>query len=341
MKKLDQVCEIVGMTKRVISQYEANGCAIVPKHKNKYGHILYGEEEIQRLCQIRLYRELGYTSKQIKERFSLDSATQKAFLLEQIDKLKQKIELYEDLLKIGTMIAEEEISDEYLFAGLPLFDTYEKNTKFVIKIFEKFNVSRIKNIQKLVDAFENTELDKIIDNFATLKRLGYSVHSDLAQEEAKKFVEEESRVFGSSMAFFVNILYSYAPDTDFSKNIDKEYGEGSGEYVYEAVKLYCENNPESEADIRFVRNLRILDLLYRKGYGYESKTTQKYVAELHEGFKNIKLDAADQLECMKMVGEGFLLDEMVELYEDAKAENQYIGNAILYYCNNYKNEEQE
>ena len=72
MKKLDQVCEIVGMTKRVISQYEANGCAIVPKHKNKYGHILYGEKEIQRLCQIRLYRELGYTSKQIKERFSLD-----------------------------------------------------------------------------------------------------------------------------------------------------------------------------------------------------------------------------------------------------------------------------
>ena len=41
MKTLHEVTQIVGMTRRVIQEYEKAGLATAPTATNKYGHLLY------------------------------------------------------------------------------------------------------------------------------------------------------------------------------------------------------------------------------------------------------------------------------------------------------------
>ena len=64
---LNQVAEITGMTRRVIQEYEKYGLSETPTERNKYGHLLYNEAQVERLWQIRFYRELGYDKKKIEE----------------------------------------------------------------------------------------------------------------------------------------------------------------------------------------------------------------------------------------------------------------------------------
>lgn len=67
MKSLHEVEKIVGLNRRVIQEYESKGVAIKPTHKNKYGYLLYDTPEIERLWQLKFYRELGYRIPEIEE----------------------------------------------------------------------------------------------------------------------------------------------------------------------------------------------------------------------------------------------------------------------------------
>lgn len=80
MKTLNEVVDLVDMTRRVIQEYEKAGLAKTPTTTNKYGHLQYDESAIERLWQIRFYRELGYNKEQI-ERLSQTLVTISTMLL--------------------------------------------------------------------------------------------------------------------------------------------------------------------------------------------------------------------------------------------------------------------
>ena len=67
MKSLNEVEKIVGLKRRAIQEYEDAGLANKPTHKNKYGYLLYDTPEIERLWQLKFYKELGYNITKIKE----------------------------------------------------------------------------------------------------------------------------------------------------------------------------------------------------------------------------------------------------------------------------------
>ena len=69
MKTVTKAANIVGLTVRMIQEYEKYGVAIKPTERNKYGYLMYDDDAIDRLWQIRFYRELGYDKKAIKSVF--------------------------------------------------------------------------------------------------------------------------------------------------------------------------------------------------------------------------------------------------------------------------------
>ena len=69
MKTVTKAADIVGLTVRMIQEYEKYGVAIKPTERNKYGYLMYDDDAIDRLWQIRFYRELGYDKKAIKAVF--------------------------------------------------------------------------------------------------------------------------------------------------------------------------------------------------------------------------------------------------------------------------------
>ena len=90
MKTVTKAADIVGLTVRMIQEYEKYGVAIKPTKRNKYGYLMYDDDTIDRLWQIRFYRELGYDKKAIKAVFDDPCYDFSATLEVQVKQLEQK-----------------------------------------------------------------------------------------------------------------------------------------------------------------------------------------------------------------------------------------------------------
>lgn len=66
LKTLQELCCELKVTRRVIQGYEKAGL-VSATNRNKYGHLLYDENSQQRIKQIRLYQQLGFSIREIKE----------------------------------------------------------------------------------------------------------------------------------------------------------------------------------------------------------------------------------------------------------------------------------
>ena len=109
MKTLHEVTQIVGMTRRVIQEYEKAGLATAPTATNKYGHLLYADKEIDRLWQIRFYRELGYGKNEMKAVFNNPHYNRKEALSFQIAQLEKKKKHLESLIETANLLKEMDV----------------------------------------------------------------------------------------------------------------------------------------------------------------------------------------------------------------------------------------
>lgn len=88
-KTLHELCETLGVSRRTVQGYEKAGL-VSPSDKNKYGHLLYDEKAQKRIAQIRLYQQLGFQIKEIKELIDAPGLEVKAALEKQVLCLKEE-----------------------------------------------------------------------------------------------------------------------------------------------------------------------------------------------------------------------------------------------------------
>ncbi len=87
MKRLSEVCKIVGVTRRTLQEYDKVGL-LHPSDKTGAGYWLYDENAIQRLMAIQVFVECGYERKKIKNILDMPSL----YLLSEFDKLIATLE---------------------------------------------------------------------------------------------------------------------------------------------------------------------------------------------------------------------------------------------------------
>lgn len=81
-KTLNEVCNSIGVTRRNIQGYEEKGL-VSASSKNKYGHLLYDESAQERIKQIKMYRDFGFTLNEIKKLIDAPNPILKATLEQQ------------------------------------------------------------------------------------------------------------------------------------------------------------------------------------------------------------------------------------------------------------------
>lgn len=86
---LRQICAELNLSRRAVQGYEKAGL-VAPSGKNKYGHLLYGEPERERIRLIQFYQQLGFQLKEIKNLLDADRAAQKAALQAKVGELEVK-----------------------------------------------------------------------------------------------------------------------------------------------------------------------------------------------------------------------------------------------------------
>lgn len=103
---LREICVAAGVTRRAVQGYEQAGL-VSPTGKTPRGYLLYDTDSQERIKQIRLYQQLGFSIKEIKRIIDADNHLKKSALEKRIQKLREEGENIEILIdKANALIAE-------------------------------------------------------------------------------------------------------------------------------------------------------------------------------------------------------------------------------------------
>ena len=97
-QKLRQVCAELNISRRTIQGYEKEGL-VSPSGKNKYGHLLYGEAERERIRLVRFYQQVGFPLKEIKARMGAPVPIRKAALERKEGELESECLRLQELIR--------------------------------------------------------------------------------------------------------------------------------------------------------------------------------------------------------------------------------------------------
>ena len=97
-QKLHQVCAELNISRRTIQGYEKEGL-VSTSGKNKYGHLLYGEAERERIRLVRFYQQVGFPLKEIKALMEAPVPIRKAALERKEGELESECLRLQELIR--------------------------------------------------------------------------------------------------------------------------------------------------------------------------------------------------------------------------------------------------
>lgn len=105
-KTLREVCGDLGVSRRAVQGYEKAGL-ISASGKNERGYLLYNEAIQERIRQIKLFQQMGFTLKEIKGIIDASNDILKSALEKQVEKLKEQRDDIEILIHETYIIIEK------------------------------------------------------------------------------------------------------------------------------------------------------------------------------------------------------------------------------------------
>ena len=88
-KSLREICSSLGVSRRAVQGYEKAGL-VRATGRNKYGHLLYDEAAEQRIAQVKLYQQMGFSIKEIAELIDAPVSQRRSVLEKQLVILRKQ-----------------------------------------------------------------------------------------------------------------------------------------------------------------------------------------------------------------------------------------------------------
>ena len=341
MKTIYEVVKITGLSRRVIQEYENAGLAIKPINKNKYGHLLYGTEELERLWQLRFYKELGYDKAKIRSVMENSVYDRQKEMEKVVESLIDKREKLDNLIAIAQVMQETGVC----FNSLKSVAIEDDNLCFddIFNILgTAFNIS-----QPTADKdynFENKLTEEDIDTITTLFEqimklceIGKALCSEEVQSIIESMHEVVAKIFSRSILIFRWITLCLAPDSEVAADIDTDYGEGKAAYFYNALQYYCSINADNKIDKELINAIENIEKLGRKKYRTDSAEVQLEVKKIHHFFSKIDiLSEKAKLDTLKNIGVLCGSKAYINAVDNGarRGISWFISRSIQIFCNN-------
>lgn len=239
-KTVKEVSKLTGVSVRTLHHYDAIGL-LKPTKVTEAGYRLYDDTALSRLQSILLFRELQFPLKEIKE--ILDSPG-----FDPAEAVAQQIELLELQYKhIGELIS---FARELQNRGVKMmnFDVFNKEEieKYKAEAKEKWGSTKAYQEYEKKSAASNehdygklaNELMTMFSEIGALKQL--NPHDEAVQEKVtalQNFITEH--YYECTDEILSGLGEMYVCDERFKKNIDKAGGEGTAEFVRQAIGVHC------------------------------------------------------------------------------------------------------
>ena len=240
MKTVKEVSRITGVSVRTLHHYDALGL-LPPTRVTEAGYRLYDEDALKRLHTILLFRELQFPLKEIKAILDspgfdpMDAWEQQINLLElQREHLDKLISHARQILKTGVM--------EMNFSA---FDTTEMD-KYAAQAKEKWgHTDAYREFEQKTAGQTKQQLqstgDALMDIF---RQFGMIRHLSPASEEAQALTAKlqgfiTQHYYTCTKQILQGLGQMYIAGGSMTENIDKAGGEGTAEFVHQAIEIYC------------------------------------------------------------------------------------------------------
>lgn len=109
---LRELCKKVGVSRRSVQCYEKAGL-MRAQNRNKYGHLLYGEESVEVAKKIHFLQQMGFTLKEVECFFNATKELQIAEMEKHIRILKERKEQIGILLEKAQCFIQEMEEKDY------------------------------------------------------------------------------------------------------------------------------------------------------------------------------------------------------------------------------------
>ena len=240
MKTVHEVSKITGVSVRTLHHYDAIGL-LKPAKVTDAGYRLYDDTSLSRLQHILLFRELQFPLKEIKEILASPN-------FDPSEALTQQIELLELQYKhIGELIsyAREIQTKGSLEMNFNVFDTSEIE-QYKAEAKEKWGNTAAyqeyaeKTKNKTDKDFTETA-EQLTGIFAELGALKESSPASESVQEKIRTLQDfiTEHYYTCTDEILKGLGEMYVGDERMKKNIDKAGGDGTAEFVREAIGVYC------------------------------------------------------------------------------------------------------
>ncbi len=250
MRTVNQVSKLTGISVRALHHYDAIGL-LKPTEITESGYRLYDDDAICRLQSILFFRELQFPLKDIKaildspDYHPAEALNQQIKLLELQYKRLGELILYAKKIKTNAATLCE---PAYLMKG---------EFKMNFKVFDQSEMEQYKEEVKerwgKTKAYqEYLQKEKKSPDFTALANQLMSLFAEIGTLRQLPPSDEKVQKKISALQNFITENYytctdeildglgqMYAGDERFRKNIDKAGGDGTAEFVMNAIKIHC------------------------------------------------------------------------------------------------------
>ena len=242
MLTVHEVSELAGISVRTLHHYDAIGL-LEPHARTEAGYRLYDEQDLARLQQILLFRELEFPLAEIRRIIGSPNFDTGKALEQQLHLLELKREHIEKLINMAKAAMKGSVSAMSFEAfDTGKMDEYAKQAKAAWgntpewADYEKKREGR--SMQDEADL--GKQLMEMFKPFGAMAAQGASPASEGAQAQAaaiQAFISEH--FYECSNETFAQLGAAYGAGGDFTSNINAAAGEGAAEFAAEAIKQYC------------------------------------------------------------------------------------------------------
>ena len=240
MKTVNEVSRMTGVSIRTLHHYDAIGL-LKPTQITDAGYRLYDEDAIEQLFLILLFKEIGFSLKDIQSILTAPNLDRNQILDHQIDLLQQKVTYLQNRIQLARGIQLVGIKHMNLKEfDMKKIDDYAVQAKTLYgktdayKEFEKKSANRSKDT-------ENALGNELMDYFV---RLGGMKDMDPGCAEVQSWVKALQEFISQHYYTCTNqilscLAESYAGGGSMNENIDNAGGIGTGAFAREAIRIYC------------------------------------------------------------------------------------------------------
>lgn len=250
MYMINEISKLTGISVRMLHHYDKIGL-LVPSKRTGSNYRMYNDNDIARLYQILIFKELEFPLQKIKqilddENFNREEAlkVQRNLILEKKNRLERIIESIDD--NIGNLGGN--IMSKKDFKAFDYEEVKQHQEKYKEETEKRYGQSdAYKESKEKTSKYSKNDWESIMGEAGTIyEELANLMDKDPADKQVQKLAEKwrnyiTTNFYDCTIEIFRGLALMYVADERFSENIDK-YGEGLAQFLSNAMNVYCDNN---------------------------------------------------------------------------------------------------